>query len=78
MLNIDIAPTLLDIAGVRVPGHMDGVSFLPHLRQLNQSEPDSVATTRHTKQPASPTVKRDSFLVERGYEIELDCSIPSI
>jgi arylsulfatase A-like enzyme len=30
--NIDIAPTLLDLAGVEVPTAMDGASFLPLLR----------------------------------------------
>ncbi len=27
-LNLDIAPTLLDIAGVAVPDHMDGASVM--------------------------------------------------
>ena len=31
ILNIDIAPSLLDIAGAPVPDDMDGESFVPYL-----------------------------------------------
>lgn len=32
VLNLDIAPTLLDAAAVKVPGEMQGISFLPKLQ----------------------------------------------
>jgi len=33
VLNLDIAPTLLDLAGVKVPGSMQGQSFAPFLAE---------------------------------------------
>jgi N-acetylglucosamine-6-sulfatase len=35
VLTIDIGPTILDIAGVRVPADMDGESFLPMLESMD-------------------------------------------
>ncbi len=41
VLNIDLAPTFLDIAGVPVPGEMQGQSFLPLLRGMEDGRRDS-------------------------------------
>ena len=51
-MNIDLAPTFLDIAGLDKPGHMDGVSMLPILSENNDNN--------------TGTAWREAFLIERG------------
>ena len=58
-LNIDLAPTFLDMANIPVPEDMDGRSLLT-LFEGNPAR-DENHTLRRKK------AWRDTFLIERGY-----------
>ncbi|KAG1706638.1 Extracellular sulfatase Sulf-1 [Nymphon striatum] len=64
VLNIDLAPTFLDIGRIDVPEHMDGKSILRLLKHAQQSQ-DS-GQKLFNGEVKRRKAWRDTFLVERG------------
>lgn len=60
-VNIDLAPTMLDMGGVEIPSHMDGVSLLPALKATRDPSRMDKFGFAKTHKPW-----RDSILLERG------------
>lgn len=58
--NVDVAPTILDMAGISIPDHMDGRSLLKLMKE-HKSNVNYQGDFVHTRRPW-----RDSFLIERG------------
>lgn len=62
VLNIDLAPTLLDIAGASIPRDMDGVSYL--WMMCNQSDFEENGPQGHIRNAHELSNSRVDFLVE--------------
>jgi len=84
--NIDIAPTILELAGIKSPGNMDGRSFVPLLKEEKVSWRDEVFYEYFWERPFphTPTVfgvrtKKYKYMTYHGiwdidelYDIEKD------
>ena len=55
--NVDLAPSILDLCGVKAPRPMQGRSWRPLVTQKSAPRRDSFVYTMHGGDPAHPTVK---------------------
>ncbi|KAM3728926.1 Extracellular sulfatase Sulf-1 [Dirofilaria immitis] len=62
VMNVDIAPTILDIAGIAVPRHMDGRSLVQLIRQYDKQK----KKTKKEAEKIKDFKWRDTVLIERG------------
>jgi N-acetylglucosamine-6-sulfatase len=71
VLNIDLAPTLLDLAGLEIPAHMQGRSILPLLRDPDSPWRDAFYYSYYREAPfPAPTAR--AIRTERHKYIEFD------
>jgi arylsulfatase A-like enzyme len=62
---IDFAPTILDAAGVRVPGMVDGVSLLGVAKHGDRGWDRGILTETGPREVGSDTAESDNFLVAK-------------
>ena len=77
--SIDIGPTILDIAGVKVPETMDGQSFLPQLRDPNSVGREYIFAEKnwHDFEDHARAVRDDRFKYIRNYYHDLPNTPPA-
>lgn len=70
VMNIDLAPTFLDLAGIHVPDEMDGRSIVPLIKRYGPKPPESNV----------PFVWKDVFLIESSgrRDTHLPTTAPSV
>ncbi len=86
--NIDMAPTILDLAGLKIPEHMDGVSLVPVLRKPDREvkEDQLFIQAWGERSVQNMTVIKDNFKylywyygegmepAEELYDLDADCN----
>ena len=66
--NIDVAPTLLDVAGVEIPDDMHGVSMVPLLSGVEEPVHDALYY-HYYEYPGIHTVKRHYGITTKRYKL---------
>ncbi|MDC0295494.1 sulfatase [bacterium] len=67
--NIDIAPTLAELAGIKSPIHADGTSFLPHLKDPATPSNRSNLLYEYYWEPAFPHTPTTFALRDQRYKL---------
>lgn len=63
-MNIDLAPTFLDLAGIPIPDDIDGQSLLPLIKRYGPKLPGSGDQVENAEDLLLPFPWRDIFLIE--------------
>ena len=64
-LNLDLAPTILDIAGLSIPQSMQGLSLLPLIKDQNPSDWRQFFFYQYNHDPEFPTAKARPYIALR-------------
>jgi len=67
--NLDFAPTFLDLAGVEIPGDMQGLSLLPLLKDQNPGDLRKSLYYHYYEYPGAHSVKRHYGIRNDQYKL---------
>ena len=67
--NLDFAPTFLDLAGVEIPGDMQGLSLLPLLKDENSGDLRKSLYYHYYEYPGAHSVKRHYGIRNGQYKL---------